>query len=142
VRLSPSGTFNDMKDSNPKATFGYVIEALNRFDLAYLHLVEPGEADLRHGGDAVPTSYFRPFYKGNLMVNGNYDRDTGNAAIASGNADLVSFGVKFLSNPDLPLRFKLNVELNQPDLATFYGGDHRGYTDYPALSVQATQLNA
>ncbi|MBI3650987.1 MAG: alkene reductase [Acidobacteria bacterium] len=134
MRLSPSGTFNDMKDTNPQATFGYLIEALNHFDLAYLHLIEPDEADLRHGGTAFSTSYFRPIYKGFLMVNGNYDVDRGNAAIHSGMADMVSFGVKFLANPDLPERFKLRAELNPPDVATFYGGDARGYTDYPALT--------
>jgi N-ethylmaleimide reductase len=137
IRLSPSGTFNDMYDSNPQATFGYVIEALNRFDLAYLHLVESGEADLRHGGTAVPTSYFRSIYKGHLLVNSNYDRQKGDAAIASGTADFVSFGVKFLANPDLPERLRLNAELNQPDFATFYGGTAKGYTDYPALERQA-----
>lgn len=137
IRLSPSGTFNDMYDSDPQATFGYVIDALNRFDLAYLHLVESGEADIRHGGTAIPTSYFRSIYKGNLLVNSNYDRQRGDAAIAGGIADFVSFGVKFLANPDLPERLRLNAELNQPDFATFYGGSARGYTDYPALASQA-----
>ena len=138
MRLSPSGTFNDMSDSNPQATFGYLIDALNRFDLAYLHLVEAGVGDLRHGGTSVPTSYFRQIYKGNLMVNGNYDREKGDAAISGGNADLVSFGVKFLANPDLPERFRLNAKLNQPDFATFYGGKAKGYTDYPALEIQTS----
>jgi N-ethylmaleimide reductase len=141
IRLSPSGTFNDMSDSDAQATFGYVVEALNRFDLAYLHLVEGGEGDLRHGGTPVPTSYFRAIYKGNLLVNGNYDREKGDAVIASGDADFVSFGVKFLANPDLPERLKLNAELNQPDFATFYGGNAKGYTDYPALERQAGSVS-
>src|SRR5579883_1545927 len=138
VRLSPSGTFNSMMDSDPKATFGYAVEALNRFGLAYLHLLEPSEADARHGGILIPTSYFRPIYKGNLMVNWDYDRDKANAAIASGNADLVSFGKLFIANPDLPERFRLNAALNEPDPSTFYGGGEKGYTDYPALALQAS----
>jgi N-ethylmaleimide reductase len=141
IRLSPSGTFNDMADSDAQATFGYVVEALNRFDLAYLHLVEGGEGDLRHGGTAIPTSYFRAIYQGNLLINGNYDRQKGDAAIAEGIADFVSFGVKFLANPDLPERLKLNAELNQPDFATFYGGDAKGYIDYPALEQQAGSIS-
>ncbi|MDF5728622.1 MAG: alkene reductase [Rhizonema sp. PD38] len=64
VRLSPSGTYNDMHDSYPQETFGYVVKALNQFDLAYLHLLEPSEADLRHGGNPIPTNYFRPMYQG------------------------------------------------------------------------------
>lgn len=136
VRLSPSSTFNSMSDSDPKATFGYAIDALNRFGLAYLHLLEPSEADERHGGTLIPTHYFRPIFKGLLMTNWDYDRDKANAAIARGDADLVSFGKLFIANPDLPERFKLGAALNQPDPSTFYGGDETGYTDYPALELQ------
>ena len=131
VRLSPSGTFNDMHDSNPLETFGYATEALNRFGLAYLHIVEVTEADLRHGGTEVPTSYLRDRFTGTLMVNAGYDRDRGNAVIAKKEADLVSFGTLFLANPDLPRRFALKAPLNQPDPITFYGGTEKGYTDYP-----------
>jgi N-ethylmaleimide reductase len=138
VRLSPSSTFNDMSDSDPKATFSYVIQALNPFNLAYLHLMEPSEADLRYGGTAIPTKEFRPLYQGNLMVNWDYDRDSGNQAIASGNADLVSYGKLFIANPDLPKRFKLDALLNQPNPDTFYGGGAEGYTDYPALELVAS----
>jgi N-ethylmaleimide reductase len=131
VRLSPSGTFNDMHDSNPLATFGYAAGALNRFGLAYLHIVEVTEADLRHGGTEVPTSALRDQFTGTLMVNGGYNRDRGNAVLAKGEADLVSFGTLFLANPDLPQRFALNTPLNQADPTTFYGGAEKGYTDYP-----------
>ena len=138
VRLSPSSTFNSMSDSDPKATFSYAIDALNRFGLAYLHLLEPSEADARYGGTLIPTAFFRPLYHGTLMVNWDYDRDTANAAIASGAADLVSFGKLFIANPDLPERFQANASLNEPDPSTFYGGDEKGYIDYPALELQAS----
>lgn len=136
IRISPSSTFNSMSDSDPAKHFGYFVEQLNRYNLAYLHVLEPSESDLRHGGTAVPTSYFRPIYNGTLMVNWDYDFEKGNAAIASGNADLVSYGKLFLANPDLPERFRLNAPLNQPNPATFYGGDAEGYTDYPSLKEQ------
>ncbi len=131
VRLSPSGTFNDMHDSNPLATFSYAAEALNRFGLAYLHIVEVNEADLRHGGTEVPTSALRDRFSGTLMVNGGYDWERGNTVLAKEEADLVSFGTLFLANPDLPQRFALNAPLNSPDPTTFYGGGEKGYTDYP-----------
>ena len=136
VRLSPSSTFNSMSDSDPKATFSYAIDALNRFGLAYLHLIEPSETDERHGGTIIPTVYFRPLFKGLLMTNGNYDRDKANVAIARGAADLVSFGQLFLANPDLPERLQWDTALNAPDPSTFYGGDEKGYIDYPALELQ------
>jgi N-ethylmaleimide reductase len=131
IRISPSSTFSSMSDSDPKAHFGYFVEQLNRYHLAYLHILEPSESDLRHGGTAVPTSYFRPLYQGKLMVNWDYDAAKGNAAIASEAADLVSYGKLFIANPDLPERFRLNAPLNEPDPATFYGGGEAGYTDYP-----------
>lgn len=133
VRLSPSSTFNDMADSDPKTTFGYAIQALNAFNLAYLHLLEPSEADLRYGGTPIPTREFRPLYNGTLMVNWDYDQATGHQAIASGDADLVSYGKLFIANPDLPRRFEENAPLNEPNFDTFYGGGAEGYTDYPSL---------
>lgn len=137
IRLSPSSTFNDMRDSKPEATFGYLVEQLNQFGLAYLHIIDGNESDLQHGGTIVPTSHFRQIFQGNLMVNGGYDQEKAAAVIAGGNADLVSFGTLFIANPDLPERFQLNAPLNQPNPATFYGGDEKGYTDYPALQLQA-----
>jgi N-ethylmaleimide reductase len=136
VRLSPSGTFNDMSDSDPLLTFGYVAEALNQFDLAYLHIYEATEADIRHGGTVVPTSHLRERYQGTLMVNGGYTLEKANSVLAAKQADLVSFGRLFIANPDLPKRFLYNAPLNEPDESTFYGGTARGYTDYPTLELQ------
>lgn len=139
IKLSPSNTFNDMHDSDPKATFSYAIEALNSFGLAYLHLMEPTPADSRHGGKPISVAELRPFFQGTVIANGGYTKETGNAAIADGTADLISFGVPFLANPDLPERFRRNAPLNEPDRSTFYGGDKKGYTDYPFLhQVQAS----
>ena len=135
VRLSPSGTFNDMHDSDPLSTFSYATQALNRFGLAYLHIVEVNEADLRHGGTEVPTRVLRDRFAGTLMVNGGYDWERSNAVLAKGEADLVSFGTLFLANPDLPQRFAANAPLNQPDPTTYYGGGEKGYTDYPFLQA-------
>ena len=133
IRLSPSNTFNSMHDSNPEVTFGYLVDQLNRFNLAYLHLLEPSEADLRHGGIPVPSSYFRPIYSGKLIVNWDYDQAKGHEAIASGAADMVAYGKLFIANPDLPERFRLNASLNEPDVSRFYGGGEQGYIDYPSL---------
>jgi N-ethylmaleimide reductase len=134
VRLSPGGTFNSMKDSNSKATFGYAAEALNRFGLAYLHIREADEADLRYGGEQIPVGYFRPLFQGILMVNCGYGLESGNQILATGDADLVAFGKLFIANPDLPERFRRQAPLNRWDEATFYGGGEAGYTDYPTLA--------
>lgn len=142
IKLSPSNTYYGMYDSNPKATFGYAIDALNRFNLAYLHLMEPNETDLANRDLLNPvTPYFRPIFKGTLITNGGYDYPKGDSILNSGDADLVSFGRLFLANPDLPKRFELNAELNTPDPKSFYAPDEKGYTDYPFLELQTVSEN-
>ncbi|MBD2436010.1 alkene reductase [Nostoc sp. FACHB-110] len=139
IKLSPSNTFYGMSDTNPPATFGYVINALNRFDLAYLHLMEPNEIDLANREVMHPlTPYYRQIYKGTLITNGGYNRQTADAILSENHADLVSFGKLFLANPDLPKRLQLNAQLNTPDQTTFYSSDAVGYTDYPFLELQVS----
>jgi N-ethylmaleimide reductase len=128
VRLSPVNPYNDMRDSDPPRTFGEVAQMLSRRGLAFLHVDE--------SGDAFDWSAFRGRYAGTYVANGGYDRERALAAIESGHADLVSFGVLYLANPDLPERLRRCAPLNPPDRATFYGGDERGYTDYPALATR------
>lgn len=132
IRFSPVNPFNDMQDSNPQALFNYVVNALNPFNLAYLHAVEGGM-----GGDAVAFDFavYRKQFKGQYMANLAYDKARGNAAIASGHADCIAFGVPFIANPDLVERFKIDAPLNAPDSNTFYGGTAQGYTDYPFLTA-------
>lgn len=132
VRVSPTGALNGMHDSDPVTTFSVAASELNRFGLAYLHVVEP-VGQPRAGGRITPV--LRAVFRGAVIANGGYGADTGNAAIAAGQADLVSFGAPFVANPDLPERLRTGAPLNEPDRATFYGGDARGYTDYPALET-------
>ena len=134
VRLSPVNSFNDMRDSDPDATFGHVAAALGQRGLAYLHVVESD-----FGGAEAPQTYDRAGLRGTFpgiyMANGGYDRARASDALATGHADLVAFGAPFIANPDLVERLQLNAPLNEADPATIYGGDAHGYTDYPTLSV-------
>lgn len=134
VRLSPVNPFNDMKDSNPQALFNYVTESLNQFSLAYLHVVEGG---IHGGGIADPFDFdaMRKLFKGAYIANLSYDKARGNAAIASGHADAVAYGVPFIANPDLVERFKADAPLNEADSSSFYGGSEKGYTDYPLMKA-------
>lgn len=139
IKLSPSNTFYGMSDSNPQATFSYVIQALNDFNLAYIHLMEPNEIDLANGNVINPVlATFKPFYRGTIITNGGYNKEKGDRVIAADDAQLVSYGKLFLANPDLPQRFLTDANLNEPKPQTFYGrGDDRaeiGYTDYPFLN--------
>jgi N-ethylmaleimide reductase len=132
LRLSPVNPFNDMKDTNPQALFNYVTEQLNQFKLAYLHVVEGG---IHGGGVADPFDFdaMRKLCDSPYMANLSYDKARGNAAIESGHADAVAYGVPFISNPDLVERFRQDAPLNKADSKSFYGGTEKGYTDYPTL---------
>ncbi len=133
VKLSPSNTFNDMRDSDPVTTFSFAVSALNELGIGYVHIMEASASDLRHGGKAIPVSVFRPHFQGTLIVNQDYDQAKAEAVLVRGEADLVSFARLFLANPDLPERFAREASLNAPDPSTFYGGGEKGYTDYPSL---------
>ena len=136
VRLSPINSFNHMSDSDPDATFGYVARRLSTYGLGYLHVVE---TDMTGAKDSATydRDALRDAYDGVYMGNGGYDRPRGQRAIETGAADIVSFGAPFIANPDLVERFALNAPLNAPDPETFYGGDERGYIDYPFLDETA-----
>lgn len=133
VRLSPSGTFNDMSDSNPETIFVHVLEQLSQHKLAYVHVVDALEGDIRHGAKVVVLDVLRKAYQGTLIVCGGYDQARAAATFAENQADAVAFGQLYIANPDLVARFQHNAPLNAPDPSTFYGGDEKGYTDYPAL---------
>ena len=136
VRLSPSlnGLFGITMDENTIPTFEYIVKKLNNYPLAYLHLTEPF-APVDHLPFAVMqvAKHFRPLYNGTLVINKGFNKATANTVLAAGDADLVSFGVPFLANPDLVERLKQNAPLNAPDQNTFYTPGAKGYTDYPVI---------
>ncbi|UEM05387.1 alkene reductase [Skermanella rosea] len=139
VRLSPWGRFNDMSDEDPGALFDHVTTELGTRGLAYLHLVEP-RADQNSDTNALDpeapdaSSRFKKSFGGTIIAAGGFTRETAPQAVAEGKADLVAFGRLFVANPDLVERLRRGAPLNRYDRPTFYGGDARGYIDYPALA--------
>lgn len=131
VRISPENGFNDIRDSDPQATFNFVARALCGKGLGYLHVVE---GDMVGGERSLDYRQIRDNFDGCYMANNGYDKARAQAVIAKGDADMVSFGQLFLANPDLVQRFKMDGDLNTPDPDTFYGGNEKGYTDYPTLA--------
>jgi N-ethylmaleimide reductase len=131
VRISPENAFNDMRDADPQATFNYVAKALSGKGLGYLHVVE---GDMMTGVRTLDYRQIRDLFDGRYMANNGYDKARAQAVLAENAADMVSFGKPFLANPDLVARYQQDAELNTPDPETFYGGDEKGYTDYPTLA--------
>lgn len=140
LRLNPSlhGIFGMTLNEGSIPTFDYIIEKLNEYDLAYLHLSEPFNdvSDVQHAEKHIAKRY-RPVYKGTLIINANFDQEKGNAVIEAGDADMVAYGKPYISNPDLVERFASNAELAEFDTDTFYTPGHKGYTDYPKLEEVA-----
>ena len=138
VRIGPDGRWNGMSDSDPKSLFTYVAKHLNRFGLAYLHIIEPrvrGNVVVEQGQGPVAAEYLRSVFNGKIIAAGGFEPDTGESVVAKGDADLVAFGRYFVSNPDLPIRIKQRLPLSDYDRNTFYTFDARGYVDYPAYHL-------
>jgi N-ethylmaleimide reductase len=135
VRIGPSGTFNEMKDSNPEALFGYVAEQLNGLDLAYLHVIEPRIAgdvtkENAENDGVVASKFLRQIYKGTILAAGGFSGESAEEILVKGDADLVAIGRMFTSNPDLPNRLKNGYPLADYDRSAFWGGTERSYTDF------------
>ncbi|MBO3271184.1 alkene reductase [Hymenobacter defluvii] len=133
IRFSPQGSAS-IQDSDPVATFSYVTEQLNQFNLAYLHVIEalPGHPMAQPSRPAVAAK-LHEIFNGTFILNGGYTQETAEAALANNEADLIAFGVPFIANPDLVERFEQGAALNTPDPTTFYVAGEKGYTDYPSL---------
>ena len=136
LRLNPSlnGIFGMEADEETIPTFDYIVEKLNQYDLAYLHLSEPFNdvSEIPYLVTEI-AKHYRPMYKGTLVINAGFDQEKGNKFILEGLADAVAFGKPFISNPDLPKRFELGAELAPWDQDTFYTSGEKGYTDYPSM---------
>jgi len=137
ARFNPSlnGIFGMTMDEETIPTFEHIIKKLNDYNLAYIHLSEPFNdvSDIQYAVTEI-AKHFRPLYHGTLMINAGFTQDKGNKVINDGDADLVSFGKLYVSNPDLVERFENNLNLAEWDEDTFYTTGKKGYTDYPKVS--------
>jgi N-ethylmaleimide reductase len=120
--------YNDISDAAPQETYAYLVEQLNAFNLAYLHVALFGAKVDYH-------ALLRPRFDGAYLAGGGLDQNSAEALLDSGHADATVFGSSFLANPDLPERIRQGAVLNAPDRTTFFTPGEQGYTDYPALSA-------
>lgn len=136
IRLSPVTPSNDIRDSDPQAVFGYLVEQLNARGIAFIHFVE-GETGGARDVPGFDFAWARTAFKGTYIANNGYDRAMALAAVESGAADAVAFGRLYIANPDLVQRLERNAPLNTPNPQTFYTFGQEGYTDYPSLQQAA-----
>ncbi len=130
LRVSPASRLNGISQSDPLEQYLALLDGLRgRPELAYLHLTESASAEY--------TDALRKEWPGTFVLNPASGTDTGpaTAALAEERADAVAMASAWIANPDLPARIRTGAPVAAPDRATYYGGDHRGYTDYPALDA-------
>jgi len=131
VRISPNGVFNDMGSRDFRETFLYVAAELNKFNLGYLHIMDGLAFGFHEKGEPMTLSEFRSVYTGVIMGNCGYTKEAAEERIAAGDADLAAFGRPYITNPDLPERFKNGWPLNpSEDMSLWYSSGPEGYTDY------------
>jgi N-ethylmaleimide reductase len=135
IKISPFNPYGGIELKDPVATFTYLIQELNKMDIAFVELMKrtPMFPLLPHYPDTDEIAFLGKLVKHTLIANTAYNNETAQAELQKGIANMISFGGLFLANPDLPKRFELNAALNQPDRATMFGGNEKGYTDYPFL---------
>ncbi len=133
IRLSPSGRNFGVSNEKPVETFTYLIERLNEFDLAFIHLIEPFPQTINGLENylASPTKYFKPLIKSPVTTAGGMTFELAEKMLINGQTDLIAFGRDYISNPDLVDRYQNDWPLQPYNTDTFYGGNEKGYTDYP-----------
>ncbi|NEP53056.1 MAG: alkene reductase [Moorea sp. SIO3C2] len=137
VRLSPNGLFNDMGSVDYRETFLYVAKELNSYGLAYIHVLDGLAFGFHELGEPITLAELRNVFDGPIIGNCGYSKETAEAAIQEGVADLIAFGRPILSNPDLVARFANNWPLNPiPDVKLWYSPGKEGYTDFPTYNTE------
>ncbi len=135
IRISPTSTYNNIVHQNPTEQFSLLIQELNKMPLSYIHIMNvPFPADKFPNYPINSVETFGKLTQHLVIANCGYSKETGEAELEKGIAKMIAYGTLFLANPDLPKRFEINAELNQPDRATMYGGKEAGYIDYPFLN--------
>lgn len=141
MHISPRCDSNDMGDSNPLATFSYVMKELGKRKIAFVC----SRAKLKDDNLAYE---LKSNFGGVYIINQGLTKADAEREIANNRADAAAWGQLFIANPDLVQRFhcdgmlnscpdfraKHDIKLiNTPDYDTFYTDGAKGYTDYPKL---------
>jgi len=141
VRFSPNGAILGVNDSDPHALFSAAAKAVSELGIAFLEIREPppagmlantGAGALRTGAEVPPVApAIRAAFKGTLVLNSDYGLARAHATLEKGEADAISFGRGFISNPDLPRRMREEIPLSPLDEKKLYTNGAEGYSDYP-----------
>ena len=130
LRISPTSERKGMGDENPAELTKAIGALAQEFGLSYIHLIEPIASGFMEKPEHPVIDDLRAVFKGAIIQNGSFGAKTGNAAIASGQADAISYGRPYIANPDLVTRFARDLPLADANFDYAYVGEAKGYTDY------------
>ncbi len=137
ARISPNGVFNDMGCDDFRETFIFTAQEINKLKIGYLHIMDGLAFGFHEKGEPMTLAEFRPLFHGIIIGNCGYSIETAEARIREGNADMIAIGRPFITNPDLPERYKNNWPLNPADdMSLWYTPGSEGYTDYAPYKPQ------
>jgi N-ethylmaleimide reductase len=136
VRISPTTTSpgETPLDSDVMGTYGQYIDELNALGVVYIHVIEGITRQTREAPGGVDFLALRRRFRGTYIANNRYDKELAEQAVESDHADLVSFGRPFIGNPDLVQRLRDGLPLVDAPQETYYGGNEKGYSDWPTLA--------
>ncbi len=131
ARISPNGVFNDMGCDDYRELYLYVTKEINKLKLGYLHIMDGLAFGFHEKGTPMTLAEFRPLFQGVIIGNCGYTKETAEERIAEGTADIIAIGRPFITNPDLPERYRKDWPLNAADdMSLWYTSGPEGYTDY------------
>ena len=133
IRIAPLTKFADIGDSNPEPLYRWLVDQINPYNRAYLHVIEGDTGGERNPAGGFDLQLLRRAFNGLYMTNNGYTLELAVEARRKNLADLICFGRPFISNPDLVERLRLGAPLTPADPNTFYAGEEHGYVDYPSL---------
>ena len=132
VRLSPNGVFNDMGSPDYIETYTAAAKLLNQLNIGFLHVMDGLAFGFHELGEPMTLADFRKVFKNTIIGNCGYTEETAEQAIANGDADIITFGRPFISNPDLPTRFSKKLPLaDDADTSFWSSAGPEGYTSFP-----------
>lgn len=137
-RISPNGGFGGMGSEDNVEMFSYVAKEMNKYNLAYMHVMD-GLGFGYHGkAKPVTCAQLRKYYDGIIMCNVGLTKEVAEGMIRSGAADMACFGRLYMSNPDLPERFANNWPLAESAAYDTWWGHTgaKGYTDFPTYGQE------
>ncbi|WP_423127080.1 alkene reductase [Gaoshiqia sp. Z1-71] len=136
IRLSPFTFSYGIYDPDSLPVYEYLTAKLAAYRLAYVHLIRARPAEIKDQAVFAQEKELWKNYPGTIIAADGFTPDTALEYVENGWADAIAFGRNFIANPDLPERIETDAALNPYDRDTFYGGNEKGYTDYPFLQTQ------